>query len=124
MFALFNRVKQILSVMIGILRSHLTGFGVGEGFAALIGLTVNLNIMEGTIRLGEFVSVARVPIHVTIREGRATIGEKMHHLVGRLLMSRKIVPEHGCILEIGLRISFLSVDKLALVSMQKLRSIC
>lgn len=35
----------------------------------------------------------------------------MHKLMHRLLVGGEVVPEHSCVLEIGLRVSFLGVDK-------------
>lgn len=46
--------------------SHVGGFGVGEGFATLIGLAMDLDVVEGAVRFGELVCVSGVAIHVAI----------------------------------------------------------
>ncbi len=92
-FALLNAVEEILGMPVGVFGSHVTGFGVGEGLAALIGLAVNLDVVERTVRLGEFVGVARVAVHMTVRRWSSSIGEEMHNLMGRLLMGGEVVPE-------------------------------
>jgi hypothetical protein len=55
--------------------------------------------------------VARISIHVTVRVGRPSVGEKVHHLVYRFLVGGQVIPEHRGILQIGLRVAFLSVNK-------------
>ena len=71
--ALLDRVEKVLGMPVGILGSHFRGFFVVEGFAALVGLAVDLNIVEGAIRLGKFVGMAGVAIHITIRVRRTTV---------------------------------------------------
>lgn len=43
--------------------------------------------------------------------GGATVTEEVHHLVDGLLVRREIVPEHGGIFEVGLRVALLGVDE-------------
>ena len=50
--AVFNGVEEVLCVRVGIFRSHLTCFGIGEGLAAKVGLAVNLDVVECAVRLG------------------------------------------------------------------------
>lgn len=111
--ALFDGVKQILRMVVWVLGSHLTSFRVGKGFTALVGFAMDLDIVKFTIRSGKLIGVTGIAVHMTIRVGGATVGEEVHHLVCRLLMRREVVPEHSSILEVGLWISFLSMNKLA-----------
>ena len=64
--AVLDAVEQILGVPVRVFGGHVGGFGVGEGLAALIGLAMDLDVVEGAIRFGELVCVAGVAIHVAI----------------------------------------------------------
>lgn len=55
--------------------------------------------------------MTRVAIHVSVGIRSATVREEVHNLVDSLLMGRKVVPEHGSILQVCLRISLLSMDE-------------
>ena len=46
-----------------------------------------------------------------IAEGGTPIREELHDLVNALLVGREIIPEHGGVLEVGLGIPLLCVDK-------------
>jgi len=72
---------------------------------------MDLNIIEGSVRLSELVSVARIPIHVSIRVRGATIREEMHNLVNSLLVGGEVVPEHCSIFQIGLWVSLLGMNE-------------
>lgn len=96
---------------VGVLRGHLASLFVVEGLATLIRLAMDLDVVECAIGLGELVRVSGVPIHVSVGVGGAAIREEVHNLVSGLLMGRQIVPEHCGVLEIGLRVTFLSMDK-------------
>ena len=109
--AVLNGVEQVLRVPVGIFCRHLPGFVVVKGFTALVGLAVDLDVVETAIGLGEFVRVARVAVHVAVRIRSATVGEELHDLVSRFLMGGEVVPEHGGVLEIGLRVALLGVNE-------------
>ena len=94
-----------------VLGGHVAGLFVGEGLAAEVGLAVDLDVVEGAVGLGELVRVARVAVHVAVAVRGAAVGEEVHDLVGGFLMRREVVPEHGGVLEVGLRIAFLRVDE-------------
>lgn len=109
--AVLDGVEEVLGVPIRIICRHLAGFLIGKGFAALVGLAVDLNIVETAIGLGEFVRVTRIPVHMAVRIWSATVGEELHDLMSGFLMSGKIVPEHGSVLEIGLWVALLRVNE-------------
>ena len=111
--ALFDGVKQILCMVVRVLGSHLTSFRVGKGLTALVCFAMDLDIVKFTIRSGKLIGVTRIAVHMTIRVRGATVREEVHHLMCRLLMRREVIPEHSSILEVGLWISFLSMNKLA-----------
>ena len=90
---------------------HLSGFFIVEIFDALVCFTVDLDVVEGPVGLGEFVGVARVAVHMTVGIWSATVREKVHDLVSGFLMGGKVVPEHGRILEIGLGVALLGMDE-------------
>ena len=52
---------------VGVLGGQLGCLIVGEGLVALIGLAVDLDVVEGAIRLDPLVGVAGVAVHVTVR---------------------------------------------------------
>lgn len=110
-FAVLDGVEKVLGVPVRIFGRHLAGFLVGEGLAALVGLAVDLDVVETAIGFGEFVRMARVPVHVAIGIWRATVGEEVHDLMGGFLMGGEVVPEHGGVLEIGLRVALLGVNE-------------
>ena len=107
----FDCVKQVLRIPVGVLRSHLRSFLVVECLVTLVGLHVYLDIIKGAIRFGELVGMARVSIHVTIGVRGPSIGEEMHDLVSGFLVGRKVIPEHGGILKVGLRVTLLGMDE-------------
>ena len=85
-FTVLDAVEEVLGVPIWVLGSHVAGLGICECLAALIGLAVDLDVVEGAVRLGELVRVAGVAVHVAIRVGGATIREEVHDLMSGLLV--------------------------------------
>ena len=110
-FAALDGVEQVLGVPVGVLRGQTTGLLVVHGLVALIGLQVDLDVVEGAVRLDPLVGVARVAVHVTVRVGGTAIAEEMHDLVNGLVVSGEVVPEHGGILQVGLGVTLLGVDE-------------
>ena len=96
---------------IGVFRGHRPGLGIGKGLAALVRFTVDLYVVERSIGFSEFVGMARVAVHVPVRVWGAAIGKEMHYLMSRLLVGGEVIPEHCRILEIGLRVSLLSMNE-------------
>lgn len=43
--------------------------------------------------------------------GGTTVTKEVHHLMDSLLVRREVVPEHGGIFEVGLRVALLGVDE-------------
>jgi len=72
---------------------------------------VDLNVVEGAVRLDPLVGVAGVAVHVAVRVRGATVAEEMHDLVSGLLVGGQVVPEHCRILQVGLWVSLLGVDE-------------
>lgn len=72
---------------------------------------MDLHIVEGAIGLDPLVGVTRVTVHVAVRVRSAAVTEKVHQLVNSLLVSGQIVPEHGGILQVSLRIPLLGVNE-------------
>ena len=103
--------KQVLCVPVWVACGKLAGLLISEGLAALIGLAVDLNVVERAIRLNPFVGVAGVAVHVAVGVRSATVTEEMHELVNRFLVSGEVVPEHGGILQVGLGVALLGVDE-------------
>ena len=79
--AFLDGVEEVLRMPVRVLGGHFARFLVVEGFTALIGLAVDLDIVEGTVRLGKFVGVAGVAIHMAIGIGGTTVREQMHDLM-------------------------------------------
>lgn len=86
--------KGVLCVPVWVLCGHFSGLGVRESLGALIGLQVDLNLVECPIRFGSLVGVPRVSVHVSVRVWRATITKKMHDLMNRFLMRTEVVLVH------------------------------
>jgi hypothetical protein len=80
-FTILYGVEEILRVPVRILRCHVARLGIGKGLATLVRLTVDLDIIERAVRFGELIGMAGVAVHMAVRIGRTTIGEKMHDLV-------------------------------------------
>lgn len=109
--AVLNGIEQVLCMPVGVFCCHAAGFLIGKGFAALVGLAMDLDIVETAIGFGEFKRMARVPVHVAVRIWSATVGEEVHDLMGGFLVGREVVPEHGGVLEIGLGVALLGVNE-------------
>lgn len=110
-FAVLNGIEKVLCMPVWVFRRHLAGFLIVKGFAALVGLAVDLDVVETAIGFGEFVRMARVPVHVAVRIWSAPVGEELHDLMSGFLMGREVVPEHGSVLEIGLWVALLRVNE-------------
>uniref|UniRef100_A0A0L0NTX7 Peroxisomal catalase n=1 Tax=Candidozyma auris TaxID=498019 RepID=A0A0L0NTX7_CANAR len=57
------------------------------------------------------VSVAGVTVHLSVRGRGTTVGEQDDNLVDRLWVVTQVVPEHVGVLQVGLWVSLLGVDK-------------
>ena len=110
-FTLLDRLEEVLGVPVWVLAGELAGLFVVEGLAALVGLEVDLHVVEATIGLVPLVRVARVAVHVAVGVWSAAVREEVHDLVNGLLVGGEVVPEHGGILEVGLWVALLSVDE-------------
>ena len=55
--------------------------------------------------------MATVSVHVRVTIWSTTVREQNHDLVNGFRIRREIIPEHIGILQIGLRIAFLSMDE-------------
>lgn len=55
--AILNAIEEVLGVPIWIIGGHFARFGVVKCFAALVGLAVDLHVVEGTVGFGKLVSV-------------------------------------------------------------------
>jgi hypothetical protein len=76
-----------------------------------IATNMDLGIDERTVLFDEFISVARVAMLMVITIRGSTIGKEDHDLVDRLGVLREVIPEHVCILQVGLRVPLLGVDE-------------
>lgn len=110
-FTLLDRLEEILGVPVWVLAGELTGLLVVEGLVALVGLEVDLHVVEGAVGLVPLVGVARVAVHVAVRVWGTTVREEVHDLVDSLLVGGEVVPEHGGILKVGLWVALLRVDE-------------
>lgn len=109
--AALDGLEEVLRVPVRVLGGHAPGLLVGEGLAALVRLEVDLHVHERPVGLGELHGVARVAVHVPVRVRRAPVRKQVHHLVDALLVRAQVVPEHGRVLEVGLRVALLRVDE-------------
>ena len=105
--------------------------GESSGLEATIGTDVNLSIDEWPVFLNELEGVSWISMltevsayiaRVNMEWSRnkigasapvrsTTVGEQNHHLVNRLGVLGKVVPEHVCILQVRLGITLLGVDE-------------
>jgi hypothetical protein len=106
-----DRVEQILGVPVWVLGCHLASLFIGESLATLVGLKMDLDIVEASIRLVPLVGVSGVSVHVSIRVWSTTVAEEVHDLVNSFLVGGEVVPEHSSILQVGLGISLLGMDE-------------
>lgn len=109
--AALNCVEQILGVPVGVLGSQAGGLLVVEGLVSLVGLEMDLNVVESAVRLDPLVGVAGVAVHVAVGVRRTTVTEEVHDLMDGLVVGGEIIPEHGGILQVGLGVTLLSVDE-------------
>lgn len=72
---------------------------------------MELDVVEGAVGLDPLVGVTGVAVHVAVRVRGAAIAEEVHDLVNSFLVGGEVVPEHGCILEVGLGVALLGVDE-------------
>ena len=70
-----------------------------------------LDIIESSVWLDPLVGVTRISVHVSVGVWGTAIAEESHDLVSSLLVGRQIIPEHCCILQVGLWVAFLGVDE-------------
>lgn len=110
-FLLLDGLKEVLGVEVGIRGGELAGLLVGEGLGALVRLEVDLDIVERSILLHKLVGVSGVSVHVPIRRRGTAVAEEMHNLMNRLLVLAQVIPKHGRILQIRLRVPLLRMDK-------------
>lgn len=103
--------EQVLGVPVRVLGGQAAGLLVVEGLAALVGLAVDLHVVEGAVGLGPLVGVAGVAVHVAVGVGGAAVAEEVHELVDGLVVGGQVVPEHGGVLQVGLGVPLLGVDE-------------
>lgn len=96
---------------VGVLSGQLGCLIVGEGLVALVGLAVDLDVVEGAIWLDPLVGVAGVAVHVTVGVWGTAVTEQVHHLVDGLVVGGEVIPEHGGVLKVSLRVALLGVDE-------------
>ena len=104
-------VEEILCGVIRILAREFAGSFVIEGLDTLINLEMDLDVVERTVFVDKFQGVATVTVHMCITIGGASIREEDHNLMDRFGVCRQIIPEHIGIFQIGLRITFLSMNE-------------
>jgi hypothetical protein len=109
--ARLDLLKEILGGVIGVGSGEIAGLLVVEGLDALVDLEVDLDIVEVSVLVDELQGVAGVTVHVRIAVGGTAIREEDHDLVDGFRVGGQVVPEHVGILQIGLGIALLGVDK-------------
>lgn len=62
-------------------------------------------------KLGELMKLTRVAIHVAVGVRSSAVREQVHDLVDRLLVVGEVIPEHGRILQVRLRVPLLGMDE-------------
>lgn len=108
---LLNVLDKILLGVVGVGAAEDAGLVVGEVLDALVGLHVDLDVVERTVLLDPLVGVAGVTVHLSVVSRGTSVGEEDHDLVNALLVVGKVVPEHVGVLEVGLGVSLLGVDE-------------
>lgn len=109
--ASLNGIKQVLRMPVGVLCRLLQSLLVGEVLDSLVRLAVDLDVFEASVRLRELVGMTRVTVHMSIRVWCTPVTKENHNLMNGFLELAQIVPKHACILQIGLRIPLLGVNK-------------
>src|SRR3989304_601122 len=110
--ALLDGIAQISCSVVWINPLHSFSFCTSKILDALISFEVVFNPEGFTVFGVPFVSVASVPIHVTIGSRSASVRKKNRYLMQRFRSQRKKVPKHVCIFQVCSRIAFLSVDEI------------
>ena len=112
---LLDGLKEVLGVVVWVLRRQLAGLLIVEGLDTLVGAEVDLDVVEseGSVWLSvvPLVGVAGVAVHMAVRVWSSAIGEEDHDLMDGLLVGGQVVPEHGGILQVRLRVALLGVDE-------------
>lgn len=109
--ALGDLFEQVLLGVVWIRARQLTGLLVGQVSDSLVSEEVYLDVVPVALLVEPLVSVAGVTIHLSVGSWGTTIGEQDHHLVDGLRVINQVVPEHVGILQVGLGVSFLSVNE-------------
>ena len=112
MVSLFNRIMEIPSSVIWVYSFHVLSFLTGEILYALIGFEMVFDPERFAVFVVPLEAVASVSVHVTERLGGSPVREQNRYLMKRFWSQRQKISEHICIFEIGLRITFLSVNKI------------
>jgi len=109
--ALFDVVVEVVCSELRVLDSHGGGLCSGEVLNALVGLIVVLHIMNVSLCVNPFESVAAVAVYVTVTLGGATVAHKNSDLVESFGRVRPEVPGHIGVLRVISGVSLLGVDK-------------
>lgn len=109
--ALGNVLEQVLLGVVWVGTSQFGSLFVGQALVALVRDHVHLDVMPVAVLCRPLVSVAGVTVHLSVRGRGTTVGEQDDNLVDRLWVVTQVVPEHVGVLQVGLWVSLLGVDK-------------
>lgn len=109
--ATLDGVEEVFLGVVGVGSGESDSLVIGEVLDALVGLHVDLDVVERAILLDPLVGVAGVTVHLSVVSGSTSVGEEDHDLVATLLVVGNVVPHHSGVLEVGLGVSLLSVDE-------------
>lgn len=71
--ASLDGVEEILGMPVWVFSRHSDRLIISEVFDTLVGLEMNLDIVEAAVGFNPLVRVARVTVHVAVRIRRATV---------------------------------------------------
>lgn len=106
-----NVNEQVLLGVVWVGTGKLASLLVGQTLAALVRDQVDLDVSPVTVLGRPLVGVTGVTVHLSVRGWGTTVREQNDNLVDGLWVAGQVVPEHVGVLQVGLWVSLLGVDK-------------
>ena len=111
--ALPPRGDQVTLCPIGIITFHFYRFIINEIPDTLLGFKVKLHPYFLIILIDQTKGMAAESMHMPVTEGRAAVTHQEHDLVQAFRVQAPEIPHHRGAFAIGIRFSFLGMDKVA-----------
>jgi len=108
---LLDLFEELLVVNVWVLSSQLDSFFLSVEVSSLVGTDVDLNVLPLSLVVDELESVTRVSVLKIVSLWDTTVSHENHDLMNGFWVLRQVIPEHVVVLQVGLRITLLSVNE-------------